>query len=839
MLAVLVALATGATLGPAWGQVPPAGVAPPKAPPAPSVGTPAAVPIPVPEVARRAEEVGKLLRDLEALLLPGPAIEAIETRSPDIAAQIEERAAATARLLEGQPAAPTLDGLTAQWQVTRAELIGYVTILTGRATAIEKALERLTAERETWTRTRVEARASRAPAPVIERIDAVLAALAAARAPLQAQRAAVLVLQDRVAQDLARCEVALARLASLRRDIAGRLLHRDSLPLWETGQRVSALTELPDRVRHAVADDVAQLRQLVQGQPGKILGQVVLFLGLVLLMGAAWRGASRWAGADEATAASVRVFRRPVSAALVFTILVAGWVYLPAPARAVVSLGQFLALVPALRLARLAVDPRLKRFLYVLGAFFLADLVRRLASVVPLLEQQIFLLEMLAAMATLTLWLAATRRRGQADTLTGQARALRLAAQVALPIFAAAFAAGAAGYMNLALLLGAGVLGNGYLALVLYAGLRVADALVVFALRVRPLNGLGMVRRHRLLLERRAHGVLRALAIAGWAVFAMQYFDLWWAAVALGEAVLGARLERGSISVSLADVLAFAITAAAALFLSRFLRFTLEEDVYPRLQLGRGVAHALSRLLQYAFLLVGFLLALAVLGVDLTKVTILAGAFGVGIAFGLQTIVNNFVSGLLLLFERRIDVGDAVQIGDVAGQVQQLGARATTVRTWEGAEVIVPNASLIADRVTNWTLSDRQRRIDVGVGVAYGTPPEKMLEILLGVARAHPRVLPDPEPVALFLEFGDSALRFELRVWTGRFDLWVQTRSELSVALYTALGKAGVEIPFPQREVHVRRDPDGGAPHGGVAATDRVMGPTSHGPEPIPSHKTV
>jgi small-conductance mechanosensitive channel len=150
-------------------------------------------------------------------------------------------------------------------------------------------------------------------------------------------------------------------------------------------------------------------------------------------------------------------------------------------------------------------------------------------------------------------------------------------------------------------------------------------------------------------------------------------------------------------------------------------------------------------------------------------------------------------------------VGDAVQIGDVAGQVQQMGMRACTVRTWEGAEVIVPNASLTADKVTNWTLSDRLRRIDVAVGVAYGTPPGKVLELLLGVARAHPQVLTKPEPEVLFRAFGDNALLFEMRVWTDRFHLWVKTQSELTVSLYETLREAGIEIPLPQREVRLRQ----------------------------------
>ena len=383
---------------------------------------------------------------------------------------------------------------------------------------------------------------------------------------------------------------------------------------------------------------------------------------------------------------------------------------------------------------------------------------------------------------------------------------MQIGARLVFLAFVGAFVAGAAGYMSLALLLGSSVLGSGYLALVFYAGVRVGDALVAFILRVRPVasarHGRAPPRAPRA-ARARPPALARHRRVA---VLSLRYFGLWTWAVALVQTALGAELRRGFLRISLGDVLLFALTVWAAFLLSALVRFVLEEDVYPRLRLGRGLPQVLSSVLHYALLLTGFLLALAALGVDLTKVTILAGAFGVGIGFGLQNVVNNFVSGIVVLFERRIDVGDAVQIGDVSGRMQQMGIRSCTVRTWEGAEVIVPNAILISDKVTNWTLSDRRRRIDVAVGLAYGTAPEKALELLLGVARAHPQVLSDPAPTALFRGFGDSALKFELQCWTDRFDLWGKTQSELAVALYAALREAGIEIPFPQQDVRLRRE---------------------------------
>jgi potassium-dependent mechanosensitive channel len=236
----------------------------------------------------------------------------------------------------------------------------------------------------------------------------------------------------------------------------------------------------------------------------------------------------------------------------------------------------------------------------------------------------------------------------------------------------------------------------------------------------------------------------------------------------------------------------------------------LQEDVYPRTQMTRGISYAVSSLLNYVILTLGFLLALGAIGLDLTKVTILAGAFGVGLGFGLQSIVNNFVSGLILLFERPIHVDDIVEVGDLLGVVSRIGIRASTVRTYQGADIIVPNAQLVTQQVTNWTASDRRRRIDIPVGVDYRSAPERVVEVLEAVARAHPEILKQPLPQAVFRAFGDSAINFELRAWTDHIERWTTIQTELAVRVYAALRDAGMTFPFPQREVRLLHDvPDG------------------------------
>jgi small-conductance mechanosensitive channel len=193
-----------------------------------------------------------------------------------------------------------------------------------------------------------------------------------------------------------------------------------------------------------------------------------------------------------------------------------------------------------------------------------------------------------------------------------------------------------------------------------------------------------------------------------------------------------------------------------------------------------------------------------VLGVDLTKMTLLASALGVGIGFGLQTIVNNFVCGLILLLERPLRVGDTIELSGQPAKIAKIGLRSTTVRTPDQADMIIPNTELITNRVTNWTLTNRQARSIIPVGVAYGSDIALVMQTLKECALAHSGVLKSPEPQVLFRSFGDSSLDFELRVWVADIDTRLQVVSDLHQDIDRRFRQAGIEIPFPQRDLHVR-----------------------------------
>jgi potassium-dependent mechanosensitive channel len=734
--------------------------------------------------------------------LPSSAqIKRIEQELSPLSERLAERFEQTRQTIGSRHALGTLDALMDFWRSNRGTLATWMATVTERADWLEHQRAELAKLAATWTRTRTEVRAAKAPPEVSQRIMDVLTALSGAQARVEAERATTLVLQDRIARELARADGALAQIAQARRQAAGGLLVRDSPPIW----RVSVP---PPGSRAPVGAALVTLAAVVRGFVDEHSNRIALHLtGLLLLVGFLWwvRGRARELPAvEEATATPAIAFDQPVAAALVLGMLAAFWIYADEPrtARLIVEIGVFPPMVVILRhLVTVSMRPAL----YAMASFFPVDILRDLLFQRPLIERALFLLEMLAA-AVLLAWFIRSGRPADLIGVTGgsaSARVRRDLFKLALVGVVAALVADIVGNVSLARLVGSGILSSGYLAMVLVAGRRLAEGLVTFALRVPPLVGLRMVAHHGARLERRAQRLLRAISVIVWAVGTLDYFGALMPAIEIGGQILGANLVIGALSLSLGDVLSFALTVYLASVVSSLVQFVLAEDVFPRMNLRPGLPYALLSLIKYAIVSVGFVLALLALGVNLNRVTVLGGALGVGVGFGLQNIVNNFVSGLILLFERPVRVGDAVQIGDVQGEVRRIGIRATTVRAWEGAEVIVPNSQLVADRVTNWTPADYRRRLDIPVNVAYGTAPDKVLQVLIEVAKGHPDVVALPAPVALFLGFGDSALQFQIRAWTNRLDRHLMVRSELGVAVYAALQEAGFSIPFPQQEVRI------------------------------------
>lgn len=277
------------------------------------------------------------------------------------------------------------------------------------------------------------------------------------------------------------------------------------------------------------------------------------------------------------------------------------------------------------------------------------------------------------------------------------------------------------------------------------------------------------------------------------------------------QALFGFRI--GGISVpSFAKIIYAIIVFFAVLGLTKIIQRSIQSGPFEHSRIDIGVQNSLVTLLGYAGLLVAFFAGVSAIGFDLRNLALIAGALSVGIGFGLQSIVNNFVSGLILLFERPIKVGDWIVTTAGEGIVKKISVRSTEIETWNRSSIIIPNSEMISSAVTNWTHKNKLGRITVSVGVSYGADPEKVREILLRCANDHPGIVRYPAPFAVWQDFGASSLDFEIRAYLADISNGLGVRTDLRFAIFTALKEAGIEIPFPQRDVHVRSMPDGVQP---------------------------
>jgi len=264
-----------------------------------------------------------------------------------------------------------------------------------------------------------------------------------------------------------------------------------------------------------------------------------------------------------------------------------------------------------------------------------------------------------------------------------------------------------------------------------------------------------------------------------------------------------------ALAVTLEDLLVSLLLGVATVVAARNLPGTLEVALLSRMNLAPGSGYAITTLVTYIIVIIGVVVTLGALGAQWSKLQWLVAALGVGLGFGLQEIVANFVSGIIILFERPIRVGDTVTVGGKTGTVARIRIRATTLIDWDRKEQIIPNKTFVTQDLTNWTLTDSITRVIVRVGVAYGSDIDTVHDLLNDVATANNRVVTDPPPAVFCVALADSGINFEMRVFVNSMLDIMPLSHELYAAITRTLGQAGIEIPFPQRDIHIRTEAQG------------------------------
>jgi small-conductance mechanosensitive channel len=776
----------------------PAAPATTPAPPPPV--TPSSQPILLPDVAARSEELKRMLRGASDQLPTAEQISAAKVSIDETDQQLQSRQKETDALLAGTPTALELREEESYWRTKQLESETTRRQLRDWANADQSAIVQSQVQQPQWSATLEENKHTPDLGPALDVIKQSVETLQKLATQAQDQLRIIVNLQVRAAnQDQLALDV-LDRLGKAREYQDSRLFDRDSLPLWQRSARRQEGEN--SRINIAASARLLGIRAFASQAKGA-LGFLSLLLLLSLLSAYRMSVVKRGQQPEDADDALVLHLARHWIALGLLPPLLFGYLLAPLAPLPLIGLVILVSFIPILILLPPFIAPRFRMLLFCLAGVYAASAFVAWMSFSPATKREVQFAIQVAVFGVFALLVRPSRISRLPDE--GRPTRLRLLIiRLAVFILGLSLAANLFGYVRLAQFLVILCLYSTFIAISMLAGVRIFTLLLLHGLDRPAAQQFAAVRSYRDGIARWAPRALQWSGLLIWVIVTINLLGLTeWVAARIKD-LLDFHIAGAGTSITLGGVLGFFLILLIGYGISSGVRFLLREELLCRFHLARGLPELISSMLHYLLLLLVFFFAVNAGGVELNKFTVLTGALGVGVGFGLQNIVNNFISGLILQFERPIHVGDVLEVDGTTGKVTRIGIRSSTVRTFQGAEVIIPNGNFISGKVINWTLSESLRRVELPVGVAYGTNADQVCKLLDQAARAHESVLTTPEPAVIFKEFGDSSLNFEVQFWVMQESNTIKVKSEVALAVMQLLDDAGIEIPFPQRDLRLR-----------------------------------
>jgi small-conductance mechanosensitive channel len=361
------------------------------------------------------------------------------------------------------------------------------------------------------------------------------------------------------------------------------------------------------------------------------------------------------------------------------------------------------------------------------------------------------------------------------------------------------------GYTNLTESILKACISGAVITMLFYYILLIINSISVIIIHRHFNNQTGYDVKIKIKSQRKASKIIRSIMTIIAAIIFLRLIDLLDYVFNFVEGILSKTYNIGDLTFTIGAFVSFVLILIGSFIITRLVTFTFGESdkLFNIIKLPKGIPAAISLIVRYFIFAFGVTLALSSLGIDLSKFNLMAGALGLGIGFGLQTVVSNFISGLILVFERPILPGDTVEFGNLMGTVNKIGVRSSNISTFDGAEVVVPNNNLISNNLINWTLSDSIKRIEINIGATYDADPNKVIQLLGEAALSCEKVLKTPHPLPLLNDFGSSSLNFKLRFWVP-VENGLSAKSDVSIAIYNKFKENNIEIPFPQQDISIK-----------------------------------
>ena len=752
------------------------------------------------EIIPRGEQTIQWLQKVKAAVASDSTLRSMQSEFTALVKKSDERRARDVERIANVRSIQRLNEILREWNLEQTLLNDWDRSLTKKSqilTAQEKDIDRIAV---TWRATEAAVAKKWFFKAVFERrVEEVLREAQVTQKIVQEEMAKLLKLQSELADRIATVAGILKEIDQTREELGRSLFKLDSVPLWQALFGPEAITADETRPLNSVERLLDDARRFLQKNAERIPLHIIMFLFILTVFRFLRRSLTQERAASTETRSTTIILERAFDASFLLALVASPLIY-PGTATGILRSASAVSAIPICRLLPALLPRKYQWWIYFGVVLYLLEFLYYLVLPDRLFSRLLLLTIATGGLGGVGWFLVSRKTQGESPSLSE--RRISLAAWFVGLLFALSVLGNIFGNLSLAELLAVIPIRIVYAAGLIFAVAQLLDTLVALTLKSRAAQGLRSVRHHSVLLATRFRFLVGIAAIVLWLLVSLNIAGILADVADAAQAFVQWRWTVGAAQISIQGLMAFVMVFLTALLVSRMSQFVLTEEILPRFQLRRGVPGAVDVLCRYGIMLLGFFIALAAAGLDFSKVTLLVSALGVGIGFGLQNVVNNFVSGLILVFEHPVQVGDFVEVGTTFGEIRKIGFRASVLRTPDGADLIIPNSELTGSRVVNWSLSDRLRRISVSVNVAYGTDPNRMINILLEIAQKHNDILMMPAPQAVFDRFGDSALNFTLLCWT-TIDNFFLARSELTIAINNALNENGIQIPFPQQDVHV------------------------------------
>ncbi len=769
----------------------------------PAAEAPAPQVIPLPEVAVQLEQLTQTLTDVSSSLPADDQLQAVSDAISQYGAAVDAKRKEADALIATSPAALELREQETYWRAFQASSAVWRKQLLAWGNAEQAAIDQLNRLEPKWSATLDAYKGDHELETLILLIRGNLDNLRKLRSKATQQLQSTVNLQIALGTQEQAAAEAMAKLTDAQQALAERLFERDSLPFWQLGARRQ---QGENKVLYASAHSRwISIAAFLRESPGAVAFLLVFLCASLLLTYRVNRAVSKSHLEQALPDAAALLIHRWVALGLLAPLLTS-YLFAPSAPFSLIGLTVLFSFFPILRLLAPMLRPSYRKALSGLAGYYAVLILIGWLSLPAVLKRELGFAIALTVFVSLAYLLRPSR-----SVEVQHHSVLVLGSRLATLALGVSLVSNLLGYVRLAQYVGVACLYSSFVAISMYTGTRVYTILLEAALDLPQAERLAAARLHRDGLRRWGPRILATAAVVIWLFTTLDLLQMLEPVVNVITAALDFRIAGSASEATLGSVLGFFLMLAVGYLIASAIRFLLREELLNRLRMGRGLPDLIASTVYYLLLLFVFLVAVNAGGVELNKFTLLTGALGVGFGFGMQNIINNFVSGLILQFERPIHINDVLEVEGYTGKVTRIGVRSSTLQTAQGAEVIIPNANFISGKVVNWTLSESKRRAELAVGVAYGSDPKVVLTYLLDAANKHESVLTEPQPMAYFVGFGDSALNFELHFWVMQDSNWIRVRSEIAMQVMKGLEEAGIEIPFPQRDLHLRSVPDGTA----------------------------